>query len=139
MNNYVRFFGTIALLILLLRVEFFVRKELKDISPPEGCQWVEMVEVVDGDTIIVGDQTKVRFLSTDAPETVHPDKPATLRGYAASAWLKFVLRDDKIICLEYSHGQTTHDKYGRVLADVYTENNIDISRRMVKLNLAEPW
>lgn len=80
----------------------------------------EVVRIVDGDTIDVdidGEETRVRLIGVDTPESVHPDeRKNTNEGNAAAEWLLELLDGEKVY-LEYDAAQT--DKYGRTLAYVY--------------------
>ena len=92
-----------------------------------------VVRVVDGDTIVVrigNEETKVRFIGVDTPESVHSDTSRnTPEGKIASDWTKQLL-ENTAVYLEYDL-QTT-DKYGRHLAYVYTAD-----KRMVQEMLLE--
>lgn len=80
---------------------------------------VRVVEVVDGDTIVVagpgGGTETVRILGVDTPETVHPTKGVECFGPEASAFTKAHLTG-AVVRLESD--VETHDVYGRRLAYV---------------------
>ena len=81
----------------------------------------DVVRVIDGDTIVVkieGEDTKVRLVGVDTPETVHPSKPVQEYGKEASAFLKNLLAGEKVF-LGFEAEEAETDKYGRTLAYVY--------------------
>lgn len=80
---------------------------------------VRVVEVVDGDTIVVagpeGGPETVRILGVDTPETVHPTRGVECFGPEASAFTTAHL-SGAVVRLEAD--VETHDVYGRRLASV---------------------
>lgn len=80
----------------------------------------DVVRVVDGDTIIVsigGEDTRIRFIGVDTPESVNPDESLnTEQGAIAADFTKELLTGQQVY-LEYDKERT--DKYDRVLAYVY--------------------
>jgi len=92
-----------------------------DVSTLEEC---ELVRVVDGDTIIVLQDTEeiyVRLIGIDTPESVNPDESKnTEEGIQASEHTKELLSDVDTVYLEYD--VETEDDYGRTLAYVYYYN-----------------
>ena len=79
-----------------------------------------VAEVIDGDTIRVrsgAGTVTVRLLGIDTPETVHPDRPVGCFGPEASAYTKRLLTG-RPVTLRYD--RELHDRYGRLLAYVYT-------------------
>jgi len=72
-----------------------------------------VVRVVDGDTIVLDGQEKVRLIGVDTPETVDPRKPVQRFGHEASAFTTRRLQG-KTVHLAYDWQRT--DKYRRTLA-----------------------
>ncbi len=77
--------------------------------------------VVDGDTIIVeapGGRERVRYIGIDTPESVAPDRPVECFGPEASAANRRLVegREVKVV-----PGPESRDRYGRLLAYVYTD------------------
>ncbi len=89
----------------------------------ENADKVQVVRVVDGDTLIVrlkGEQVRVRLIGIDAPESVHPDaKRNSEQGKTASEHLKAGLHKGDVVYLTYDKEQT--DKYKRTLAYVWLD------------------
>lgn len=106
---------------------------------PEKCVWFSLSHVVDGDTIVLGDDTKVRFIGIDTPETVHPEKPVQFCGPEASNWTKNVFNEDKKVCLIFDPISDERDIYGRRLAYPFTEEGIDTTAELLKQGLARGY
>jgi micrococcal nuclease len=90
---------------------------------PQGVQGpFEVTGVVDGDTIHVnanGKRLKIRMIGLDTPESVDPRKPVQCFALEASAQAKTMLGGQPVY-LETDPSQDTVDKYGRMLAYVWT-------------------
>ncbi len=74
------------------------------------------VRVVDGDTIKLGNDEKVRYIGVDTPETKHPYKPVQFFGHEASQFNRNLVAGERVT-LEYDAGR--RDRYNRLLAYVY--------------------
>ncbi|MFS0646675.1 thermonuclease family protein [Siminovitchia sp. 179-K 8D1 HS] len=104
----------------------------------EKMQGIEatVVHVVDGDTIDVkfndGRKERVRMLLVDTPETKHPRLGVQPFGPEASAFTKKSLYEKKVV-LEMDVSE--RDKYGRVLAYVWLENE-NFNRMLLEEGLA---
>ena len=99
---------------------------------------VYVERVVDGDTIIINvsendlglnRRERVRLIGVDAPETVHPSREEEPYGREASDFTKNNL-EGKYVYLDFDI--ELRDRYGRVLAYVYTENGEHFNARLVK-------
>ena len=93
-------------------------------EPQDKLNPVELVRVVDGDTIIVmldGARERVRFIGMDTPESVHPDADRNVaEGKIASDFLKEVFASSKgDLFLEYD--VQPRDRYSRLLAYVWLD------------------
>ncbi|MDR2089801.1 MAG: thermonuclease family protein [Clostridiales Family XIII bacterium] len=82
-----------------------------------------VTRVVDGDTIIIdmnGTEERVRLIGIDTPESVHPDGEQNVPyGEIAASFTKNAL-EGKRVRIELD--AQTRDKYGRLLAYVYTDD-----------------
>jgi micrococcal nuclease len=79
--------------------------------------------VVDGDTVQVrvrGFDTVVRLIGIDTPETRHPSRPVECWGPEATARARALMPEGASVRLRGDPGQDTRDRYGRLLAYVYT-------------------
>lgn len=102
---------------------------------------VEVVEVVDGDTIRVardGRPDTVRLLGVDTPETVAPGRPVECFGPEAAAFTRRSLVG-RTVRLEFD--VETRDPYGRLLAFVVVDGrrfNDELLRRGLATLLVIP-
>ena len=94
-----------------------VPQELPKHKSSEAVASVQVVRVIDGDTIqvccVFGDRVKVRYIGVDTPETHHPMKGVEPYGMEASEANRKLV-DGKTVTLEFDVQQL--DKYGRTLA-----------------------
>ena len=72
--------------------------------------------VVDGDTIVLANNERVRYIGINTPETKHPKKPVEWMGKEASEFNRKLV-EHKFASLEFD--VEVRDKYGRLLAYVY--------------------
>lgn len=85
----------------------------------------EVVRVIDGDTLVAlvaGEETTIRLLNVDTPETKHPDLPVQCLGPEATDFLAERLPAGTEIELEYD--QERLDRYDRTLAGVYESGSL---------------
>ena len=66
----------------------------------ENKNYFLCIRVIDGDTIVLAGNEKVRLIGVDTPETVHPSKPVEYFGKEASAFTKRMV-EGKQVRLEY--------------------------------------
>ena len=79
------------------------------------CDYQTVSKVIDGDTFMLADGTKVRLIGVDTPETVDPRKDVHWYGREASKKLKEWV-EGKAVCLKQDQDKTQNlDKYGRLL------------------------
>lgn len=86
---------------------------------------VELVRVVDGDTIKViydGQEQNLRYLLVDTPETNHPRLGKQPFGEEAKARNSELINSGKL-SIEFDVGERV-DKYGRLLAYVYVDGKM---------------
>lgn len=83
----------------------------------------KVTRVIDGDTIVVnynGKSEKVRLLSVNTPESVHPDKKQNIpMGKVASDYTKVSL-ENKYVDLEFEGGPI-RGRFGRLLAYIFVD------------------
>ena len=94
----------------------------------------QVLRVTDGDTIHInynGKDEKVRFIGLDTPETKDPRKPIQCFGREATAKMT-ELAENKNIRLEFDKTQGERDKYGRLLAFVYSEDSKNLAYEMIR-------
>lgn len=91
-----------------------------------------VVRVVDGDTLVVnarGTPTTVRLLGIDSPETVDPRRPVGCYGPQASRRAHRLL-DGRLVWLRTDPSQDRTDRYGRLLAYIWTADGL-VNERLV--------
>ncbi len=99
-----------------------------------GCsslpETAKVTRVIDGDTIIIKGDYRIRYIGIDTPE-VYPEEEA----YGIEAWqANRRLVEGKEVRLERDISET--DKYGRRLRYVYVDD-IFVNAELVKQGLAE--
>ena len=82
----------------------------------ESGRTARVVRVVDGDTLLLEGDLRVRLLGVDTPETKHPDRPVEHLGPEAAAFTERLV-EGKDVRLEFDRER--RDRYGRALAYVY--------------------
>jgi len=97
-------------------------------SPPDTAL---VIQVIDGDTIVIEGGYRVRYIGIDTPE-IHPQPEEAYGMEALQANLELV--EGKIVRLERDVSQT--DKYKRLLRYVYVDG-IFVNAELVRLGLAE--
>lgn len=75
-----------------------------------------VVRVVDGDTLLLQNNERVRLIGVDTPETKHPTKPVEPFGPEASSFTKRAV-EGKVVQLKFDREK--RDRYQRLLAYVY--------------------
>ena len=98
------------------------------VSPPGDAQTFRVKEVVDGDTIVLEDDTKVRYIGLNTAERGRP-------FYEEATEANRGLVEDREVRLEFDTVQI--DRYGRTLAYVFAGDSRDLSQgeRFVNLEL----
>jgi endonuclease YncB( thermonuclease family) len=88
-------------------------------------------KVFDGDTILLSNGRKVRFLGINTPEVAGRNKSAEAGGEQAKDWLKNKLEHRKVLLQGDVEKQ---DNYQRTLAYVFTDNkeHMGVSRILCK-------
>lgn len=101
---------------------------------------VTLNKCVDGDTAKFtfddGEVYSVRFLAVDTPETVHPNKEVEPFGKEASEYTCNKLTNAKKIELEYDKKAGVTDRYNRMLAWVFVDDNL-LQVNLIREGLAE--
>lgn len=91
--------------------------------------------VIDGDTIAVkslenGEITRIRLKGINTPETSGPYTQAQCMGKESAIELRRLLQNKKVTVISDSL-TPTHDAYGRLLAYIYTEDEILVNEEMI--------
>lgn len=110
-------------------------------TAPEGTATaVEVVHVIDGDTLIVerdGSEERVRVLGIDAPEVARDGEPGEKCATEATALTEELTADaDVVVVADPSQAET--DRYGRTLAYVEADGQ-DVSAELLSAGLAQVY
>jgi len=84
--------------------------------------------VNDGDTIVLSDGRRVRYIGINAPEVAHEDKKAEPLGDKARDFNKKLVFQKKVR-LEF--GRERYDQYGRLLAYVFLRSGVFANARII--------
>ncbi len=98
-----------------------------------GYAYYSIKKIYDGDTILLTNGQKVRFLGINTPEVEGRNKLAQAGGEEARQWLQKKLKNKKV---RLERDVEKKDKYGRLLAHVFTPDNAHLNFELVKLGLA---
>jgi len=102
-------------------------------APPQAAL---VVQVVDGDTLVLAGGSKVRLLGIDAPEMERDGQPAQFLAHKAKAALA-ELTLNKTIALEYD--RLRYDHYGRLLAYLRLPDHTLVNTELVRRGLARVY
>lgn len=125
--EFVLIYGLIALLLYVAARDSGIISFGKPDDSEIDFESVQLVRVVDGDTLLVsseGEDVRVRMIGIDTPESVHPDERLnTAEGIKASEYVKELLDGVGTLYLEYDVEK--YDKYERVLAYVWLSDTVN--------------
>jgi micrococcal nuclease len=85
--------------------------------------------VIDGDTILLSNEERVRLIGVDTPETKHPYKPVEYFGKEAYRFTKKMVEGKKVR-LEFDWQE--RDRYGRLLAYAYLLDGTFLNAEIIK-------
>lgn len=120
MNKKVQSLSLTVAVVLLICVSLFGKVQTG--KPPDLSEPVQVIRIIDGDTIEVSGDITVRMIGIDTPESVHPDESRNTKyGKIASEYTEMLLKD-KSVQLEYD--TQAADSYGRTLAYVYADGQM---------------
>ena len=97
----------------------------------EACEWVTAGEVVDGDTVIVEKDRRIRLLGIDTPETNHPKKGQEKWGPEATAALLDLVAAHSEWCLIQDPRAANRDIYGRELRHLFLPDGRNVSETLM--------
>ena len=110
-----------------------LQDDARIVAVEPGVTYYEVEKVYDGDTILLKNGQKVRFLGVNTPEVAGRHKNAEQGGEEAKAWLQQRLQHKKVR-LEFDVEKK--DKYQRTLAHVFTEDKQHVNLELVQQGLA---
>src|SRR5438105_1214997 len=92
----------------------------------------EVARVIDGDTIVLANQARVRLLGADSPETKHPHLPPQPWGAEATQFTRAFIGKSPV---RLGFDRERKDKYGRFLAYVYVGDRM-LNEELLRAGLA---
>ena len=92
------------------------------------AEWNQVKWVVDGDTVVLVDGQKVRYIGINAPEVAHNDQTAEPYGEAAKRF-NALLVNRKKVRLELD--KERFDRFHRLLAYVFLENGTFVNAEII--------
>ena len=102
-------------------------------TPSGSADWAAVKHVNDGDTILLSDGRRVRYIGIDTPEIDHESRRAEAFGYEARDANRRLVAARKIRLVI---DQEPQDRYGRMLAYVYLPDGTLVNAEMLRLGLA---
>ncbi|MBT3311683.1 MAG: hypothetical protein HN737_13010 [Desulfobacterales bacterium] len=109
---------------------FFIHK---DLFPGEKNQWFKVKLVNDGDTIVLSDGRRIRYIGINCPEIGYNNKKNEPFAYKAKNFNRKLV-SGKYVRLEFDNEKL--DQYGRYLAYVFMKNNLFVNAEMIKKGYA---
>ena len=89
---------------------------------------------VDGDTVVLTNGERVRYIGVDTPELHHPRKPVQWYAREAMEFNRKLVEDQKVR-LEFDVER--RDRYGRLLAYVFLEDGRFVNAELLKEGYAQ--
>lgn len=110
-------------------------------SVTNGSEKRLVIRVIDGDTIVVGPNEKVRLIGVDTPETVHPKKAVECFGRDAKQFTRDAIEGKPVrLVFDQVNERTRHkDKYGRTLAYAYLDDGRMLNRELIRQGYAHAY
>lgn len=107
-------------------------------AEPAGRQ---VTRVIDGDTLILSPNDRVRLIGVDTPETVHPKKTVECYGKAAKEFTLGAVAGQKIrLVLDDANAARRHkDRYGRTLGYVYLQDGMMLNAELIRRGFAHAY
>jgi micrococcal nuclease len=104
-------------------------------------EYRKVLRVVDGDTIVVSPNEKVRLIGVDTPETVHPKKSAACFGKEAKQFTRDAVEGKTIrLVLDKVNTKRRHrDRYGRTLAYAYLADGTMLNAELIRQGYAHAY
>ena len=119
---------------------FGTSAQLEDVGARAGGLR-KVIRVVDGDTIVVSPNEKVRLIGVDTPETVHPNKAVACFGKEAKQFTSELVEGKTVrLVLDKVNTQRRHkDRYGRTLAYAYLADGTMLNRELIRQGYAHAY
>jgi micrococcal nuclease len=129
-------YRTLVILLVLAALVLYRVFIAEPVAPspaqPLAAGTYAVERVVDGDTIIIEPDTRVRLIGVDTPETVQPDHPEEPYGAEAARFTRAFLAGGRA---RLSFDRERFDRYGRHLAYVWVGERM-LNEALVREGLA---
>ena len=99
----------------------------------EGA-WVEVRRIVDGDTVVLANGERVRYIGVDTPELHHPRKPVQYYAREAAEFNRRLV-ERQPVRLEFDVER--RDRYGRTLAYLFLQDGTFVNAELVRQGYAQ--
>lgn len=99
------------------------------VAQPHAGERVDVRWVDDGDTIVLKDGRRVRYIGVNTPEIAHADQKAEPFGYEAKYFNKELVFP-KRVRLEFD--KQRYDRYGRLLAYVFLADGTFVNAKLIE-------
>lgn len=123
--------AVVLLLLAILLARYAVESPRRPGAPPLADTY-QVERVVDGDTLLLADRTRVRLIGVDTPETVKPDVPPEPWGAEASRFTRDFISAGEVR-LEFDEERL--DQHGRTLAYVWVGDRM-LNEELLRAGLA---
>ena len=100
----------------------------------ESIKLYNVKRIIDGDTILINygnKDEKIRLIGVNTPESVDPRKKVECFGKEASLYTKNLLENKKVR-IEFDESQGRRDKYKRLLAYVFRDDNLFVNKAIIE-------
>ena len=121
--------GVIATALIAWRV---ATSRTRETLPAAGVP-IRVIRAVDGDTLLLEGNYRVRLLGVNTPETKHPDRPAEPWGDEAYHFTQSQV-NSRSVTLEFDRERL--DSYRRVLAYVYLDDGSMLNEKLVQQGMS---
>jgi micrococcal nuclease len=125
----------VPVLLAVISLSFYACRTPPETAPvtpaSDGITTARVTRVIDGDTIVIEGDQRVRYIGIDTPE-VYP-KLEAFGEEARQANRRLV--EGKLVRLERDVSNT--DRYGRLLRHVFVDGGTFVSAELVRQGLAE--
>lgn len=123
------FYLICAALLLAAPADAATKAKKADKEPGGQVFSAQVVRILDGDTVVLADDRRVRLLDINAPELAHDGRAAEPYGLEASRYLKSLVFGQWVTL---QTGKQPVDRFGRVLAQMYLPGGGWVNGTMVR-------
>ena len=120
---------------------FVGSSESSEAASQSAAEMRRVLRVIDGDTIVLSPNEKVRLIGVDTPETVHPNKVVECFGKDAKEFTRAAVHGKMVrVVLDEANALRKHkDRYGRTLGYLYTEDGMLLNAELIRRGYAHAY